>query len=340
LTDPFSLSQTNKIDRGKVYAAYREWPKLARQGLEIDYQPPKKKFWRVVVLGMGGSAAGGDILTGWVRARGTGEMDICKGHIPFHELSDSLAIVYSASGQTKETIAMLKTAVERSATVVSISSGGRIMELSASLGVPHVKMPQVLAPRYMLPYVLFSCFAIANGALELGCEAQADDAIREMKSLSAEVAVGRGIPKNRAKKLAAHLLSRTPAIYGTTVTRGAAVRFKNALNENAKTHALVDVIPELFHNEIESWQYHNRSFVPVFLRHSLEEETERERTDAMMKILTRLGRQPIECRGRGSTSFAELATLVYELDVASYYMAIGLGRDPLPTKLLDELKNS
>jgi glucose/mannose-6-phosphate isomerase len=337
---PATLSPSQpKTNAKAVYKAYGEWPKLAQLGLRIDFDPPKKKFWRVVVMGMGGSASGGDILTGWIRAKGTGEMSVCKGHVPFHDMSDTFAIVYSVSGQTKETVEMLKTAVERNATVVSISSGGKVLELSEKLGVPHLAMPPVLAPRYVLPFVLFSCFAITNKALDLGSASEATQAISEMKALWTRLDTGS--PRtNGARGLADRLRRKIPVIYGTTVTRGAAIRFKNALNENAKQHALMDVIPEAFHNEVESWQFPSSEFVPIFLRHSLEEEYVRARVDSMIALLSRMRRNPVEFRGRGRSSFAELVTMVYELDLASYYLAVDLGRDPLSTKLIDALKNA
>lgn len=339
MPDRLSLAKVKKRDEIAVYEAYRNWPKLAQQGLRIEFDPPKKKFWRVVVMGMGGSASGGDILTGWIRTKGTGEMSVCKGHVPFHEMSDSLAIVYSVSGQTRETVEMLKTAVQRNATVVSISSGGRILELSKSLGVPHLTMPPVLAPRYVLPFVLFSCFAIANKALELNCESDALEAIREMQALSEEIGMEDGSAMGGVRRLARLLLRKVPVIYGTTVTRGAAIRFKNALNENAKEHALVDIIPEIFHNEVETWQFPSRGFVPVFLRHSLEEEYVRRRVDYMIELLKEMHRNPVEFSGEGTNSLSELVRLVYELDLVSYYLALSLGRDPLPTTFIDRLKN-
>ena len=340
MPDPFALSRLKKVDKDAVYKTYEDWPKLAQEGLEIPFEAPRKRFWRVVVMGMGGSASGGDILSGWIRATGIGEMSVCKGHIPFHEMEDTLAVAYSVSGQTKETLEMLKTAVKRDATVVSISSGGRLMELSRRLGVPHLRMPHVLAPRYVLPFILFSCFAITNKALNLGRESEAVAAIGDMKALSQEVDIQNNAPTNEPRRLAGLLLHRVPAVYGTTITRGAAIRFKNALNENAKEHALVDVVPELFHNEVESWESASHGFVPLFLRHSHEEATVRRRVDAMVELLQRMHRKPIEFRGRGSNDFSELVTMVYMLDLASYYVAVGLGRDPLPTRLLDRLKNS
>jgi glucose/mannose-6-phosphate isomerase len=339
LKDPFSFKDVKEVDKSKIYAAYRAWPSLAQRGLEARFDLPKKEFSRVVVLGMGGSAAAGDILTGWLRAGGKGEMAVCKGHVPFHDLKGSLAIVSSVSGQTKETLAMMKTAIDRHASVVSISSGGRVREVSESSGVPHIEVPKSPAPRFALPFMLFSSFAVANLALGLGREVESADAVREMKKLSKELDAESGTSNNEAKKLATVLMTKTPVIYGSTATHGAAVRFKSVLNENAKRHAMVDMMPELFHNEIESWEDPDGGFVPLFLRHSTDERSDADRAEAMIKILARRGTESIEIRGRGATSLGELVSMVYELDMVSYYLAIGLGRDPFVMRLMDELKN-
>jgi len=150
--------------------------------------------------------------------------------------------------------------------------------------------------------------------------------------------VSASIGRNPSKRLAASVWNSTPKIYGSTVTRGVAYRFKNALNENAKKHALADSTPELFHNEIEAWDGDVKGFTPVFLRHSREPRGEGTRIDSMIKILRRSRVKTVEERGSGRTPLGELSTLTYLLDFASYYVAIANGRDPYPTPLLDALK--
>ena len=339
MPDPFSIQRVKDVDKSRIYESYRDWPSLAQKGLDAHFDLPRRKFERVIVLGMGGSAAAGDILTGWLRAGGKGEMAVCKGHVPYLDLKDTLAIVSSVSGQTKETLAMMKTAIDRNASVVSISSGGRIQEVSKKAGVPHIEVPKVPAPRYGLPFMLFSSFAVTNRALALGREAEAASAVSEMKKLSREIDVESESTKNEAKKLAGLLVEKTPVVYGATATHGVAIRFKSVMNENAKRHALVDQMPELFHNEIESWEDPSEEFVPIFLRHSTDATSDSERADVMVKLLAKRGRESLEIRGRGSTSLGELVTMVHELDLVSYYVAIGLGRDPFVMKLMDELKN-
>jgi glucose/mannose-6-phosphate isomerase len=338
MADPFPVEKAQKIDIRAVHKTYERWPALARDGFKIKIELPKKRMRRAYVLGMGGSASGGDIIAGWLFGKSGREMAVFKGEFPVGDLSSTLAIACSASGQTEETITMLKTAVERHATVVSISGGGRLKEISEKLGVPHVQMPEVVAPRYMLPFMIFSTLAIVNQGLELGCEGEVEEAFPAMEAEGREIAISTGPLKNGAKALAHAILNKTPSIYGAIVTRGVGIRFKNILNENAKIHSHFDEIPDAFHNEIEAWEDPRLDFAPIFLRHSAESKHDRTREDRMIDILSAAGKAPIQVRGRGESSLAQLVSMVYRLDMVSYYVALGLGRDPFPTKLIDSLK--
>jgi len=202
------------------------------------------------------------------------------------------------------------------------------------------RRPEVVAPRYMLPFIIFSTLAIVNEGLDLGCESEVEDAISAMEAEGRDVAISTGPPKNGAKTLAHAILNRTPCIYGAMVARGAGIRFKNVLNENSKIHAHFVGIPDAFHNEIEAWEDPRTDFAPVFLRHSAESKHDGTREDRMMSILSKAGKAPIQVRGRGESSLAQLVSMVFRLDMVSYYVALGLGRDPFPTRLIDAIKKS
>ncbi len=340
MQDPFSEETARRFDPKGVWRTYAEWPSMARRGLEAEVNVPRGRFDRVYVLGMGGSAAGGDVVAGWLSGRPGPQIEVFKGYVPVEDMSGSLAIACSVSGQTEETIQMLRTAVERGARAVSISSGGRLMSVSHELGVPHMKTPQALAPRYLFPFMVFSCVSVIGTAAGVDVRAEAEDAIRAMEAEAQEVVVGVPLDSNPSKKLALGLMKRTPAIYGPRATRGVGVRFKTIFNEGAKKHAYFDAIPDVFHNEIEAWEDSGDEFAPVFLRHSSEGAREGALTDRMFQTLASLGKSPVEVRGRGESSLPQLLTMAYRLDLAAYYVAIGLGRDPYPTKLLDDLKRT
>ncbi len=338
MNDRFSEEAAARYDHKGVRRAYDAWPELARMGSDATPDASLGKVERVYFLGMGGSAAGGEIAAGWLGRRHGAPVGVFKGEIPPVDMRGSLAIACSVSGQTEETISMLAKAVEMGASAVSVSSGGRLEELSRRLGVPHVGAPAALAPRYLLPYITFACIAIATDALGIDASSEVRDALSGMALESEAIGVGTPHGSNPAKQIASRLLESTPATYGTAVTKGVGVRFKSILNENAKKHAYFDLVPEIFHNEIEAWERPDPGFTPVFLRHSLDSEREARLTDRMMRTLAGLDAQPLEVKGREGSSLAELVTMVYRLDLAAYYVAVGLGTDPLPTRLLDDLK--
>lgn len=334
------MERIAEVDREGVRATYEGWPSLAREGFRVDVPLGDKPFKRAYILGMGGSAAGGDIIAGWVSDRAGVEVAVFKGQLFTGDMSGSIAVACSASGQTEETIRMMQDAVKKYSNVVAISGGGKMLEVAERLGVPHVEMPKVAAPRYMLPFIVFSTLSILNKGLDLKCEEEAEESFVEMDSEKNEIAPSVRLEDNRAKTLAVPLLDKTPAIYGARVTRGVGTRFKNVLNENSKKHAHFDGIPDAFHNEIEAWEDPRSDFLPIFLRHTSEGARDKERTDRMVGILERSGRGPVQVRGRGRSSLAQLMTLAYRLDMTSYYVSVGLRRDPFPTKLIDAMKKS
>lgn len=338
MKDPFSLKRIEAIDRKHVHGVYSRWPELARSGLGVDVSIPRRDYRKVYVLGMGGSAACGDLLAGWLWNSHGVEAQVCKGTIQASDLTGSLAIACSASGETNETIVMMKTALERNATVVSTSHGGALASESRKLRIPHIEMPEVVAPRYMLPFMVFSCLTVLDEALGLGSAKEAKRAADEMEKVGGNLDIGISADGNSAKRLALHLLDKSPSIYGGRTTRGAGIRFKNSLNENAKKHASYDEMPELFHNEIQAWEDGARGYVPIVLRDTSEDERERRLADAFVRLLTASGKGPIEVAGRGRSGLSRLMTLVYELEFATYYVAIGLGRDPFPTALISRIK--
>jgi glucose/mannose-6-phosphate isomerase len=338
LGNPFSSSRIRNVDPSKVHKTYERWPDMARSGFDVELNVPHARFRKAYVLGMGGSAAGGEIIASWLSDRPKFEVETYKGRLPIGSMSDVLAIACSASGQTQETIEMMETAVQMGATAVSVSSGGRLMEVSKRLGVPHVMMPEVVAPRYMLPFIIFSCLSIINNGLGLGCEDEAVDALKEMEVEGRAAGINTPASENPSKRIALSILKKTPVIYGSRSTRGAGIRFKNLLNENAKIHAIFDGLPDAFHNEVEAWEDPSVEFAPVLLRHPAETERDRAGIRTMLNILSERKMDPIEIRGRGKSNLAQLITMVYRLDMTSYYVAIGIGRDPFPTKLMDRFK--
>ncbi len=340
MTDPFSSARIELVDKSRVRDTYMAWPDLAADAFEKAAGIEDRGYRKVYVLGMGGSAAAGDLLGGWLLSRHGVEAEVCKGVIPASDMTGTLGIVCSASGETEETLSMLKTAEDRHATLVCISHGGRLADAAKKRGIRHVQLPEIVAPRFMLPSMVFSCLKVLDSALGVDSSADAREAIDGMRKLQGRIGVDVPLGENPSKEVAVRLMKATASVYGTRVTRGVGVRFKNEMNEVSKRHAVYDEMPELFHNEIEAWEQAGTDFVPVLVRESAESERDGRLADAFTAILTSMGKGPIQVRGVGRSLLARLAGMVYELDLASYYVAIGVGQDPLPTPLIARLKKA
>ncbi|MDG7010964.1 MAG: hypothetical protein JRN57_02470 [Nitrososphaerota archaeon] len=332
----YSDAQAKRADRGGMISAYERWPSLAREGFRAS-QATKSRPDRAYIMGMGGSAAAGDILAGWLTGSGV-QVSVLKGGVPVGGLKGSLAIACSVSGNTEETVRMLAAAVEGGADAVSISGAGKVSETARRLRVPNIVVPKALAQRLMLPFLVYAGLSVLNSAFDLKCESEAAESMAALDAEWADSGPSVPEPRNGAKALAAALVSKTAAIYCDEVAFGVGVRFKNVVNENSKRHAHFDAVPEAFHNEIEAWEDPATDFLPVFLRHSSESARDSAKLDQMVEILRGLGKAPAQVRGRGSTRLAQLMSLAYRLDLSSYYLAVALGRDPLPTGLLERLK--
>jgi glucose/mannose-6-phosphate isomerase len=342
--DPLSPQAIARADPKNVYRVFEAWPRFAEQESSLSVDIGSRHFDRVIYVANGGSASAGDIIADWFLASGGVEVSVYKGFLPKVNLSRAFVLVCSTAGSTEETIMLTRRLAAKKASMVAISSGGKLQHLAMELKVPHVTIPIEMQPRYSLPHVLFAAIAALKCAGLVGDKKwrEVKEAIECMKKISVSLSTSSPTSQNPAKQCA-HLVAPAgvfPKIYGSSVTKGVAERFKTCLNENAKMNAAWDSSPELFHNEVEAWETPERKQVPIFLRHSAEPKYERVRLDSFIDILGMKGIRSLEIWGKGKGNLAQLVTLDYTVDFATYYAAIIRGVDPSSIKLIDRLKST
>ncbi len=342
--DPLSPQAIARADPKNIYRVYEAWPRFAEQESSLSLEAGSRHFDRVIYVANGGSASAGDIIADWFLASGGVEVSVFKGFLPKVNLARAFVLVCSTSGSTEETILLMRKLAAKKAAMVAISSGGRLQHLAMELRVPHVTIPIEMAPRYSLPHVLFAAIAALKSASLVGEKKwrEVKEAVDCMKKVSVSLSSSSPSSQNPAKQLA-QLLAPSgtfPKIYGSSVTKAVAERFKGCLNENAKMNAAWASAPELFHNEVESWEIPERKMVPIFLRHTAEPKYEKMRLDSFIDILGMKGIRSLEIWGKGKGNLAQLVTLDYQVDFATYYAAIIRGVDPVGIKLIDRLKST
>ena len=297
----------------------------------------------VAILGMGGSAIGGDLIAGLATLESGPPVTVCKDiRLPGWIGGKTLAIVSSYSGNTEETIAMYRQAKERGACLVAITGGGALAQLAQQDGVPVFTVTYRGEPRSALGY----SFGVPLAFLcNLGLLAdKGDELVRAVQTLrDLAVALAPGVPKaqNPAKTVAASLHDRLPVVYGAGFLAAATRRWKTQLNENSKVWAFSEELPELGHNAVEGYalprQVKEQAFV-VLLHSYLLHQRISLRYQVIEEMLAQNGTLYNQLEGTGDTPLAHLLSTVMLGDYVSYYLAMLNQVDPAPMPAIDHLK--
>jgi glucose/mannose-6-phosphate isomerase len=263
----------------------------ARVARSVPLQPPGG-IANVVVSGMGGSAIGGDV----VRAVTAGTMKIplvvCRDYrLPGFVDRSTLLFAGSYSGNTEETLSAYAQARAAGASIVCITSGGKLGALARDNGHPVFPLPAGLPPRAALGY---SSVILLGALTTLGLAPDMTDALHETVDLLNRLVYAYGpgfqISENLAKRLALSLHGRVIAVYGSSeITDPVAVRWRGQMEENAKTLAFHHLLPEMNHNELVGWEFPAgllKSIGVVFLRDRLDHPQVQRRFDLTCEVVT------------------------------------------------------
>jgi glucose/mannose-6-phosphate isomerase len=340
LDDLAAIKRGDPHDTRHVLA---DFPRQCRAaaGLRAEPRPTFVEPSLVVVAGMGGSAAGGDILAACAGERLPVPIVVHRGYgLPPTASGRAFVVASSYSGLTGEVLSAVDAAFERGLAMAVITSGGTLRERATRYGVPTVLLPGGLMPRMALGYLLFPAIAVLRTiGLEVAAEPEIAEALDVVEALTTGLVPERPSAENEAKRLALAIGERLPAVYGGPVTGAIAYRWKTDIEENAKAFALSGVVPEMNHNAIEAWRAPRAREMQLVLLRDHDESPAIARRFAILRELVGAAAGGVsECWARGRGRLARLASLAYLGQWASYYLAILRGVDPWTVPLLDELK--
>jgi len=335
-----SKEDIERVDREGLYKDYEAWPEQAESALRLSIDLREVNVDKVVYCGMGGSGCAGDILQDLSFSRPKfPPLYVVKGyHLPSFADESTLVLAVSYSGDTEETISALKEALKRGCKVLGFSSGGELEKICRENSIPHVKLGRALTPRSALPYILYSTLsALERLGYQLVSASELSNTIALMRNLRASIGVESDLSDNEAKQIAQHLHNAHPIVYGPQEFRGVLIRFKNSLNENAKVHACVEILPEACHNDIEAWQPDALNLRVLFVINGSDGRL-RKRFDTLMELVERSGVEYRSVYVREATLFGGIVKLLYLLEYVTFYLAVLRGVPPAPTPNIALLK--
>jgi glucose/mannose-6-phosphate isomerase len=313
-------------------------------GEAIEGLPSGEEIANILVLGMGDSGLVGDIV------ETVGELFlplpvvVAKGYdAPSFVSSDTLVVVVSYSGETEETIQAAEEAAASGGRLLVVTSGGELSRLAPGWGAAVAPVPATFpAPRTAVGAMAVPVLvALERMGVFPGAQGWIAAAEEQLRRRADQLASDRSPAATLARRIGRTL----PIVYGAgTVGRVASTRWKTQVNENAKTPAFANALPELGHNELVGWGQHGdltrQVFQMVFLRHEEEHPQQARRFAALQLLLEEVVADIHTVEAEGEGALAQLLDLVLYGDMVSLELAAQEGIDPGPTPALDELKRA
>ena len=296
----------------------------------------------ILYVGMGGSGIAGDFVGAIAEPFGT-RVIVHKGYGPlplWATRARPLVVAASYSGNTEETLDFAVSAHDSGLRVATITTGGRLGELTAAHNWPSISVPSGIQPRAAAGYMIGAALVVLTGAHAV------DDqrlAFVEASAIADEATAEGSDRWMEATDIAEQLDGRIPIIYaGGPVSTVVAQRWKTQINENAKVPAWWSTLPELDHNEITGWETmpeKTRKHLGIV---SLRDRSDHDRIAARLAHTNALTHDAVpwvgEVNSTGVSLLARLVSLTAVGDLVSWMLAELAGVDPVPVATIEKLK--
>jgi len=342
-----NVTQFETLDRANMLSEIDHLPDQLERAWQEGLQHPlalKRPIKQAVIAGMGGSAIGADLFLAYAEPFLKIPVISCREyHLPgWAQNPETLVVASSHSGNTEETLSIVKHAEKAGCQIVAVTTGGQLADISKEHHWSLWQFEHHGQPRAAVGFSFGYLLALFS-RLELITDPSQElktalVAMREQQQgLRPEVPVVR----NPAKRLAGQLLGRWVAVLGSDVAAPVARRWKGQINELAKAWAQFEVLPEADHNTlagIENPEVLLEKMMVLFLRTPSDHPRNRLRSELTLQAFLQAGINVDFVMGRGEGRMAHQWTLLHFGDYTAYYLAMAYGVDPTPVRAIEGLK--
>ena len=332
-----NISTMKKIDSQKIFKIYDDWPKIAEKSFKLDIETEDfKNINHIVFAGMGGSGTIGDIFES-ILSKKKIHVNVVKGYLlPKTVDRNTLVVIVSVSGNSAETLAILKSSKKLGSKIIAFCSGGKMEKYCNENKIKYKIIPKFHSPRATLPSYLYSILKVLHKTLEIK-EDDIYESIKEIEKLNKKINSLNLKNENPSLNLA-NWIKKIPVIYYPLGLKSVAIRFKNSLQENSKIHVLTENVIEASHNGIVSWS-EKADVIPILIRGFDDQETTKQRWGILKEYFEC---KKIECQeivSKEGNILTKIICMIYLLDYSSIFLAINRGIDPTPVDAIDFVKN-
>lgn len=303
---------------------------------EIENKEKLGVYERYIVLGMGGSHLGADVLAGWqAQLPITVHSDYGLPYVADTHKAKTLVIASSYSGNTEETIDGFEEAGRQGIPRAAISAGGRLRDLARDAGVPYIQLPDTgVQPRSATGFSMHAIAALMRH----------EAASAALQATGTWLAEHMDAFEQQGRALAEQARGRAPVIYASLRNRAIAYNWKIKLNETGKVPAFYNVIPELNHNEmtgfdvVEATRPLSERMFFVFLEDVEDHPKNQKRMAVTAQLYRDRGLNVASVSASGGTSFEKIFALTLIADWFAYYTSQGYGTEAEQVPMVEEFK--
>ena len=326
------------LDPSNMYRMIADYPLQFAKGFDLALKTKvNQPVESIIITGMGGSALAGDIINCAFEGKLKQQVATNRNYLTTQKLDEhTLVIAISFSGNTEETLSVYGQAIDAGAQVVAIAAGGRLLELATKNGKEFIKLIKEspnFQPRMSSGYIfaILTSLLIKAGWLSFSVETEVRDMAMKLPALNTEV---------QGKQLGESLFKTIPLIYASDMYWPVARIAKIKLNENSKIPAFWNILPEFNHNEMVGFSNTQDNYRIVILRDPEDNPKISQRMAATAEILRQrpIGLKTTIWDMLGTTKLEKIFSTLMVWDFASYYLALKMGIDPTPIKLVEDFK--
>ncbi len=341
-------NQWAKIDPNAMRTFVEKFPEHVESAgsSECDiHTPDTGNIHSIVVSGLGGSAIGGD-LAGTIAGRHLRFPFIVNRDYDLPPFVDRSTLVFacSYSGNTEETLSAYHQAREAGASIVCITSGGKLEALAGADGYQVLSLPAGIPPRAALGYSLFALLGALQSLQHIpDLSDSVSETVAVLKNIRKKFGIESPESQNDAKIIAQSLHGRITAIYGSGAILGAvAFRWRSQIEENAKNLAFHHILPEMNHNELVGWKFPEavlRNIGVILLRDREDHPQVQRRFELTKEIISSKAAAIHEVWSEGESLLSRVMSLIYLGDYVSLFLAYLNEVDPTPVEVIDYFKS-
>ena len=331
-----SKNTLEKYDVMGMSKVYDNWPSIARESYYSDLELINfDKIDHIVFAGMGGSGAMGDVFAS-ILSKTNIHVSVVKGYqLPNTVDENTMTVVTSISGNTDETMYILKKLKDKHQKTIAFSSGGLMEKYCIKKNINHRKLNQFLSPRTSFTTFLYGILKVLDPVIPIKKE-DVKNSLENLEKLSLNISSNNLTDSNNSLKLA-QWIKEVPLIYYPSGLQSAAIRFKNSLQENSKIHVISEDVIEACHNGIVSWES-STNIQPILIQGKDDHEKTKERWKILKEYFHNKEIPFWEIYTVQGGILTKIINLIYELDYCSIYLAVLNKIDPNSVNSIDFVK--